>query len=114
MDFTKKQTYYYDLPENLIAQTPVYPRDSSRLLVYNRKTDKIEDKHFYDIVDYLKKGDVLVINNTKVLPARIFGVKTSTGAKIEILLHKRSDLKNRFFLFLSEVLLITMMKYHLL
>ena len=94
MDFTKRQTYYYDLPQELIAQTPIYPRDSSRLLVYNRKTGIIEDKHFYDIVDYLKKGDVLVINNTKVLPARMFGVKTSTGAKIEILLHKRNDLKN--------------------
>ena len=92
MDIYNKETYYYDLPEELIAQTPVEPRDSSRLLVYNRATQEITHKHFYDIVDYLKAGDVLVINNTKVLPARIFGVKVDTGAKIEILLSKREDL----------------------
>ena len=94
MEFTKRQTYYYDLPQELIAQTPVEPRDSSKLLVFNKKTGVIEDKHFFDIVDYLKQGDVLVLNSTKVLPARIFGIKISTGAKIEILLHKRIDLKN--------------------
>lgn len=88
-----KSTYFYDLPEELIAQTPIEPRDASRLLVYNRKTDKIEDKIFRDITDYLHKGDVLVVNNTRVLPARLFGYK-DTGARIEILLHKRIDLKN--------------------
>ena len=94
MDLTKKSSYFYDLPPELIAQTPAIPRDSSRLLVYDRKTKKILDKHFYDIVDFLKPNDVLVINSTKVLPARLFGIKVSTGAKIEILLHKRLDLKN--------------------
>lgn len=88
-----KSTYFYDLPEELIAQTPIEPRDASRLLVYNRKTDKIEDKIFRDITDYLHKGDVLVVNNTRVLPARLFGYK-DTGAKIEVLLQKRIDLKN--------------------
>lgn len=88
-----RSTYFYDLPEELIAQTPIEPRDMSRLLVYNRKTDKIEDKIFRDITDYLHKGDVLVVNNTRVLPARLFGYK-DTGAKIEVLLQKRIDLKN--------------------
>lgn len=88
-----KSTYYYDLPQELIAQTPIEPRDHSRLLCYNRKTGKIKHKHFYDIIDFLNPGDVLVVNNTKVLPARLFGFK-ETGAKIEILLQKRIDLKN--------------------
>ena len=88
-----KKTYFYDLPQKLIAQTPIEPRDHSRLLCFNRKTSKIYHKHFYDILDMLKKGDVLVLNNTKVLPARLYGYKT-TGAKIEVLLHKRIDLKN--------------------
>lgn len=88
----KTSDFYYDLPQELIAQTPVEPRDSSRLLVYNRKTKTVEHKHFYDIVDYLNKGDVLVVNNTKVLPARIYGHKEGTGGKIEFLLLKRLDL----------------------
>ena len=67
----KTSDFYYDLPEELIAQFPVYPRDSSRLMVYKRAEDKIEHKVFCDLTDYLKKGDVLVINNTRVLPARI-------------------------------------------
>lgn len=86
-----RSTYYYDLPEELIAQTPVEPRDSSRLLCYNRKTKMVKDLHFYDIYNSLNKGDVLVINNTRVLPARLYGYK-HTGAKIEILLQKRIDL----------------------
>ena len=86
-----RSTYNYDLPEELIAQTPVEPRDSSRLLCYNRKEDKLQDLHFYDIYNFLNKGDVLVINNTRVLPARLFGYK-HTGAKIEVLLQKRIDL----------------------
>ena len=88
----KTSDFYYDLPEELIAQHPVEPRDTSRLLVYNRKTQQVEHKHFYDVVDYLKKGDVLVVNNTKVLPARIYGAKEHTGGKIEFLLLKRIDL----------------------
>ena len=90
-DLLLKNSYYYDLPEKLIAQTPIEPRDHSRLLVFNKEANTIEHKHFYDIVDYLKKGDVLVVNNTRVLPARLFGYK-DTGAKIEILLQKRINL----------------------
>ena len=91
-DFTKKQTYNYYLPEELIAQTPVEPRDSSRLLVYNRDTQKVEHKIFRDILDYLKPNDVLVINSSRVIPARLIGIKEETGATIEILLQKRKDL----------------------
>lgn len=93
MDLLSKKSYYYDLPEELIAQTPIEPRDSSRLLVYDRKTGQIEHKIFHDIIDYLNAGDMLVVNNTRVLPARIYGYK-DTGAKIEILLQKRLDLTN--------------------
>lgn len=91
IDLMKKSSYYYDLPQELIAQTPIEPRDQSRLLVYNRQTKKIEHKIFKDIIDYLKAGDILVVNNTKVLPARLYGYK-DTGAKIEVLLQKRLDL----------------------
>ncbi len=87
----KTSDFDYYLPEELIAQTPVYPRDSSRLLVYNREKDSIEHKHFYDIIDYLKAGDVLVRNNTKVLPARMFAY-TENGGKVEVLLLKRFNL----------------------
>ncbi len=83
--------FYYDLPEDRIAQTPAEPRDSSRLLVYNRKTDEISHRHFYDIGDYLKKGDLLVINTTKVYPARVYAY-TEHGGKIEFLLLKRLNL----------------------
>ncbi|MBR5145398.1 MAG: S-adenosylmethionine:tRNA ribosyltransferase-isomerase, partial [Clostridia bacterium] len=75
----KKSDFFYDLPEELIAQYPVEPRDSSRLLVYDRKTNKMEHKHFFDIENFLQKGDVLVINNTKVLPVRLYGTKDKTG-----------------------------------
>ena len=81
----------YYLPEELIAQTPIEPRDCSRLLVYDRAQDKIYHEHFYDIKKYLKKGDVLVRNNTKVLPARMFAY-TDHGGKVEVLLLKRFDL----------------------
>lgn len=90
-DLLLKSSYYYDLPEELIAQTPIEPRDHSRLLVFNKQTEEISHKHFCDVVDYLQKGDVLVVNNTRVLPARLFGYK-DTGAKIEILLQKRINL----------------------
>ena len=87
----KTSDFYYDLPEDLIAQTPVEPRDSSRLLVYNRSEDKVEHKVFNQIGDYLKSGDLLVINTTKVYPARIFAY-TEHGGKVEILLLKRINL----------------------
>ena len=89
----KTSDFYYELPEELIAQTPAEPRDSSRLLIYDRKNKTITHKHFYDIVDYLHAGDVLVINNTKVLPVRLYGNKEKTNGKIEFLLLKRIDLK---------------------
>ena len=88
----KKQDFYYDLPEEQIAQTPAEPRDSSRLLKYDLKTKSIEDKIFRDIVDELQAGDLLVVNNTKVLPARVYA-KTEHGGAVEILLLKRYDLK---------------------
>ena len=92
LDLLKSKSYYYDLPEEYIAQTPVEPRDMSRLLVYHKDNGQIEHKIFKDITEYFKKGDVLVINNTKVIPARLMG-KKDTGAEIEILLLKRLDLK---------------------
>ncbi len=87
----KKSDFYYDLPERLIAQTPVEPRDSSRLLVYHKDTGVIENKIFRDIIDYLQEGDVLVVNNTKVIPARMFAL-TEHGGVVEVLLLKRYDL----------------------
>ena len=87
----KKSDFYYDLPEALIAQTPAEKRDMSRLMVIDRKTDQIEDRHFHDIVDYLKPGDLLVMNDTKVMPVRIYGHKKETGGKVELLLLKRLD-----------------------
>lgn len=94
MDIFNKHTYYYELPENLIAQYPVEPRDSSRLLVYNKTTNLVEHKIFKDIINYLNPGDVLVINNTKVIPARLFGKKAETNAKIEVFLLKRINLSD--------------------
>ena len=84
----KTSDFYYDLPEELIAQTPAEPRDSSRLLVYHRDSKTIEHRVFRDICDYLHAGDVLVINDTKVLPARLFA-QTQNGGKVEVLLLKR-------------------------
>lgn len=84
----KTSDFYYDLPQDLIAQTPVEPRDSSRLMVVNRQKNSIEHKHFYDIIDYLQEGDCLIANNSRVLPARIYGTR-STGAKVEFLLLKQ-------------------------
>lgn len=83
--------YYYDLPEDRIAQTPIIRRDASKLMVIDRQSDTIEDRSFHDILDYLKTGDLLVINDTKVMPARIYGHKEESGAKIEFLLLKRLD-----------------------
>ena len=87
----KTSDFYYDLPEELIAQTPAEPRDSSRLLVYHRKEKRIEHKIFRDIADYLKAGDLLVVNRTKVLPARLFA-HTANGGRVEVLLLKRLNL----------------------
>ena len=84
----KVEDFDYYLPEELIAQTPLAKRDSSRLLVLDKKTGEYEDKHFYDIVDYLEEGDTLVLNDTKVLPARLIGEKEETHAVIEVLLLK--------------------------
>lgn len=84
----KLSEFDFDLPEKLIAQTPLKKRDHSRLLVLNRENQTIEHKHFYDIIDYLQPGDVLVRNNTKVLPARLFGIKEATNGHVEVLLLK--------------------------
>ena len=81
----------YELPKELIAQTPAEKRDCSRLLVVDRETGEVAHKHFYDILEYLGPGDCLVLNNSKVLPARLFGVKEGTGAKVEFLLTKRIE-----------------------
>lgn len=85
----KTSDFYYDLPKELIAQTPLEPRDSSRLLVLDREKQTLEHKHFYDIIDYLNEGDLLVANDSRVLPARIYGIKDETGAKVEFLLLKQ-------------------------
>ena len=82
----KKSDFYYDLPEELIAQTPVEPRNSSRLMKINRETGEIVHTHFYNLCEYLKKGDLLVLNDSRVLPARLYGEKTGTGSFIEFLL----------------------------
>ena len=87
----KKSDFYYDLPERLIAQTPAMPRDSSRLLAYDRKTGEISNRIFRDVIESLQAGDVLVVNNTRVIPARLFANKV-TGAKIEVFLLKRLNL----------------------
>lgn len=83
--------FYYDLPQELIAQDPLEHRDSSRLMVLSKKTGALEHRVFRDITDYLKPGDCLVINNTKVIPARLYGIREDTGAQIEILLLKRKE-----------------------
>ena len=87
----KVEEFDYYLPEELIAQTPIKQRDASRLMVLNKLTGEIEHKHFYDIIDYLNKGDTLVLNDTKVLPARLIGEKVSTKAVIEVLLLKNIE-----------------------
>ena len=85
----------YNLPEELIAQTPIEKRDFSRLMVVDRNTKEIEHKHFYDLIDYLKEGDTLVLNNSRVFHARLFGIKEETGAKIETFVLK--PLSNNMF-----------------
>ncbi len=83
--------FYFDLPQELIAQDPLEDRSASRLLVLNKTTGAVTHRHFRDIKEYLKPGDCLVINDTKVIPARLFGIKKDTGAKIEVLLLKRRE-----------------------
>ena len=87
----KTADFYFDLPQELIAQDPLEDRSSSRLLVLDRETGKTEHHIFKDVIDYLNPGDCLVVNNTKVIPARLFGTKEGTEAKIEILLLKRKE-----------------------
>ncbi len=82
----KKSDFYYDLPKELIAQTPIEPRDHSKMMVLSRKDNSIEHKHFFDFIDYLNPGDCLILNNTRVLPARMYGIKKDTGAIVEFLL----------------------------
>ena len=85
----KTHDFYYDLPEELIAQEPIADRSSSRLMCLDKATGKTEDRHFYDIADLLRPDDLLVLNDTKVIPARLFGKKTDTGGAIEFLLLRR-------------------------
>ncbi|MBR2861351.1 MAG: tRNA preQ1(34) S-adenosylmethionine ribosyltransferase-isomerase QueA [Clostridia bacterium] len=87
----KTSDFYFDLPKEYIAQTPVEPRDHAKLMVYHRDTKTVEHKHFYDLPDYLNAGDCLVLNETRVLPARLFGVREDTNSFIEFLLLKRID-----------------------
>lgn len=88
----KRQDFYYELPEELIAQTPLEDRTSSRLMLLNKTTGETEHKHFYDIVDLLGKNDCLILNDTKVIPARLYGRKEGTGGAIEFLLLKKISL----------------------
>ena len=81
-----RQEFYYDLPEELIAQEPIEPRDASRLLALGRQSGDIADRHFFDIVEYLREGDCLVLNDSRVLPARLLGKRAATGANVELLL----------------------------
>ena len=87
----KKSDYFYDLPQELIAQEPIEPRDHSRLLVLDRKTGGIQDRHFYDLEELLKPGDCLILNDSRVLPARLYGRKKDTGASVELLLHPQGQ-----------------------
>lgn len=91
METLLKKDFYFDLPQELIAQDPLADRSSSRLLVLDKRTGTVEHKVFTDILDYLKAGDCLVLNNTKVIPARLIGTKAETGASIEVLLLKRHE-----------------------
>ena len=87
----KKSDFYYDLPEELIAQTPLEPRNSSRLMVIDRQTGEISHDRFYNLCDYLKKGDALIVNDSRVLPARIYGERESNGSFIEFLLLEQKE-----------------------
>src|SRR5438067_11794264 len=91
----KLSQFRFDLPLNLIAQNPTKKREESRLMIIERKTDKIENKHFKDILEYFDDKDVFVVNNTKVFPARMYGRKEKTGAKIEGYLIRELNKQNR-------------------
>lgn len=93
MNLMTKSEYYFDLPESLIAQTPVEPRDSSRLMCLNRQTGAIAHHHFRDLTKLLKPGDLLVVNDSRVLPARLYGQKEDTGANMEFLLLEQKEQK---------------------
>lgn len=86
----KKSDFFYNLPSELIAQTPIEPRDSSRMMVMRKDSWDLNHKHFYDILDYLNEGDCLILNNSRVLPARIYGIREDTNARIEFLLLNQS------------------------
>ena len=87
----KTSDFYYDLPQELIAQTPLEDRSSSRLMVLDKETGAVEHRHFYEIADYLEEGDALILNDTRVLPARLYGAREDTGGAIEfLLLHKHT------------------------
>ena len=85
----KTSDFYYDLPQEQIAQTPIEPRDHSRLMVLHKDNNETEHRRFYDIIDYLNEGDCLIVNDSRVIPARIYGYKEDTGARIEFLLLKQ-------------------------
>lgn len=87
----KTSDFYYDLPEELIAQTPILERDHSRLMKLDRNSGEVTHLHFYDIVDQLKPGDCLILNNSRVLPARLYGIKEGTGAQVEFLLLNQKE-----------------------
>lgn len=87
----KTVDFYYDLPQELIAQTPLEPRDSSKMMVLSRKDGSINHKHFYNIIDELNEGDCLILNDSRVLPARIFGIKENTGASVEFLMLRQVE-----------------------
>ena len=87
----KRQDFYYELPEDLIAQDPLEDRSGSRLLVLDKETGEVSHHIFKEIVDYLEPGDCLVLNDTKVIPARLIGAKEDTGGRIEVLLLKRRE-----------------------
>ena len=87
----KTSDFFYELPQALIAQTPVEPRDSSKLLILNKNDGSTEHRIFRDLTDYLNPGDCLILNDTRVIPARIYGVKKETGAVVEFLLLKQME-----------------------
>ena len=85
-EMMKTSDFFYDLPKELIAQTPVEPRDHSRLMVLHKESGEVEHRHFYDVIDYLNPGDCLIVNDSRVLPARLYGQKEGTGGHMEFLL----------------------------
>ena len=87
----KKSEFWFDLPQEQIAQTPMEPRDHSRLLVMDRQSGACSHHHFYDIIDYLNPGDLLVVNDSRVIPARLYGIKPDTGGHIEVLLLEQKE-----------------------